>query len=235
MATVLDRARADAAALADGGVDAVLVENYGDAPFFPDHVAPETVAALATAAAAVSGEVALPLGINVLRNDAAAALAVAAAVGGAFIRVNVHTGALLTDQGWIEGRAHETLRTRARLAPDVAVLADVLVKHATAPAGLSLERAARDAWERGLADALIVSGPGTGEATAVDDVRRVRAALPDTPVLVGSGVDEGTVGPLLAVADGAIVGTAFEEGGVPGGPVDSARVRRLVRASRGGG
>lgn len=233
MAAVLERARADATALAEGGVDAVLVENYGDLPFFPGGLPPETVAAMAVAADAVAREVALPLGINALRNDATSALSVAAAVGAAFVRVNIHTGAMLTDQGWIQGRAPETIRSRERLAPGVAVLADVFVKHATPPPGLTIERAARDAWDRGLADGLIVSGAGTGEPTALEDLRRVRSALPDAAILVGSGVAEATVAELLTVADGAIVGTALEGDGVTGAPVDLARVERLVGAARG--
>lgn len=232
MATVVDRARVDAAALADGGVDAVLVENFGDAPFHPDRLPPETVAALAVAAAAVAAEVSVPLGINALRNDAAAALAVAAAVGASFIRVNIHTGAMVTDQGWIEGQAAHTLRERERIAPAVAILADVLVKHATPPAGLTLERAARDAWERGLADGLIVSGPGTGEATSAEEVDRVQRILPAAPVLVGSGVTAETARALLQTAHGAIVGTALERDGISGARVDPARVRALVAAAR---
>ncbi|HUG41599.1 MAG TPA: BtpA/SgcQ family protein [Longimicrobiales bacterium] len=232
MAAVIDRARTDAGALAEGGVDALLVENFGDAPFHPGPLPPEAVAALAVAAAAVAEETDLPLGVNALRNDAAAALAVAAAVGAAFIRVNVHTGAMATDQGWIEGRAHETLRERERLAPAVAILADVLVKHATAPAGLTLERAARDAWERGLADALIVSGEGTGEAASPGDLDRVRGVAPDAPLVVGSGVTERSVRGLLEVADAVIVGTALERDGVSGAPVELGRVRRLVSAAR---
>lgn len=232
MRAVLARARSDALALIEGGVDALLVENFGDAPFHPGPLPPETIAALAVAAAMVTRETDLPLGINALRNDATAALGVAAAVEAEFIRVNVHTGVMATDQGWIEGRAHETLRMRERWAPDVAILADVFVKHATAPAGLTLDRAARDAWERGLADALIISGAATGEASSADDLHRVRAAVPDAPLLVGSGVTEESVRGLLGVVDAVIVGTALERGGVPGAPVEVARVRGLVRAAR---
>jgi membrane complex biogenesis BtpA family protein len=238
---VLARARVDARALADGGVDAILVENYGDAPFYPREVPPETVAALAAAVAEVVREVALPVGVNVLRNDAASALAIAAATGARFIRVNVHTGAMLADQGWLEGRAHETLRLRARLGARVAILADVLVKHAVAPAGLELEQAARDTWHRGLVDGLIVSGEATGAPTDPERALRVRAAVPDAPVWIGSGLTPESAPALLAAADGAIVGSALEQGGVAGNPVEEARVRRLmgvvreVRAQLGAG
>src|SRR5690606_2253475 len=133
---VRERALADARALEAGGVDGIIVENFGDAPFHPDAVPAETIAAMTALTTGVVRAVGLPVGVNVLRNDAAAALAVAAAAGARFIRVNVHTGAMLTDQGWITGRAHETLRLRARIAPTVAIAADVLVKHATPPPGL---------------------------------------------------------------------------------------------------
>lgn len=241
MASVLDRAAADARALVEGGVDAVLVENYGDVPFHADRVPPETVAALTAAVLAVRDAIteadagpSVPFGVNVLRNDAASALAVAAATGASFVRVNVHTGGMWTDQGWIEGRAADTVRLRSWLAPDVAILADVLVKHAAPPPGLDLERAASDAWERGLADALIVTGGGTGEPASLADARRVRDRVPDAPVLIGSGVTAETVREALSVAAGVIVGSALERDGRAGEPVDPARVRRLVDAARAG-
>ncbi len=205
----------------------MLVENYGDLPFHPGAVPPETVAALTVAVAEVVRTVSLPVGVNVLRNDAAAALAIAVATGARFIRVNVHTGALLTDQGWIAGLAHDTLRRRAALGADVAILADVLVKHAVAPAGLNAARAARDAWHRGLADGLVVSGPATGEEPDLARLRAVKAAVPEAPVWIGSGLTPENAAALMAVADGAIVGSAFERDGVAGNPVEVERVRRL--------
>ncbi|MFW5947440.1 MAG: BtpA/SgcQ family protein [Gemmatimonadota bacterium] len=230
MDRVLDRARAAAGALAEGGIDALLVENYGDRPF-RSAVGPETVAAMTRAVAAVRETTDRPVGVNVLRNDAGAALAVAAATGAVFIRVNVHTGGMYTDQGWIEGRAAETVRLREHIAPQVAILADALVKHATPPPGFTLEQAARDAVERGCADAVIVTGDATGAPTALADVRTV-AGVVDVPVLVGSGVTPDTVRAALDAAAGVIVGSALEEGGRAGGPVDLDRVRRFVAAAR---
>ncbi len=235
MATVLDRARSDAGALHAGPVDAILVENYGDTPFHPGPVPAETVAALTAAVLAVRQVTDRPVGVNVLRNDAAAALAVAAATGAAFIRVNVHTGGMYTDQGWIEGEAHRTLRIRERLAPDVAILADVLVKHAAPPPGLTLERAARDAWERGRADALIVSGARTGEPADHAELGGLRTVLPDAHLLIGSGVTEHTVAASLEAADGIIVGSSLQVGGVAGCGVDADRVRRLLDRVRPAG
>lgn len=236
MERVLDRAVSDARALEGGGLDGVLVENFLDAPFFASDVPAETVAALAAVVARIVGEVSVPVGVNVLRNDARAALGVAVATGARFIRVNVHTGLMWTDQGAIEGCAARTMRARAALAaPAVAVLADVLVKHATPPPGLTVESAAADTWSRGLADALVVSGAGTGHPTDLDRVARARGGAPGAPVLVGSGVTPDTVTRVLAQADGAIVGSSLARGGRPGSGVDPERVLRLVEAARSGG
>lgn len=228
MEALLERAAADARALLSGGVDALLVENFGDVPFFAGAVPPETIALLALALREVRNLCAgRPVGVNVLRNDARAGLGLCAVAGAAFLRVNVHTGAMLTDQGLLTGRAAETLRERARLAPGVALLADVHVKHARPLGPESLPEAAADAAQRGLADALILTGPHTGAPPAVEPFRAVRARLPQTPLLVGSGLDERNAAALLAVADGAIVGSALERHGRAGEPVEEARVARL--------
>jgi len=120
----------DADSYERGGANAVCIENFGDVPFTKSSVAPETIAAMAAAGRAIRAKIKLPLGFNVLRNDARAALALSAACAGNFIRVNVHTGAMLTDQGLIEGDAYETLRYRERVCPGAQILADVHVKHA---------------------------------------------------------------------------------------------------------
>jgi membrane complex biogenesis BtpA family protein len=231
-----DAARRDAERLATGGVDAVMVENFGDAPFYPDDV-PETVVAELTALARTVREAAdLPVGVNVLRNDGPAAVAVAAAARAAFVRVNVHVGARVADQGVLEGRAHETARLRERIDADVAVLADVDVKHsAPLASGDWQAESVAESVERGLADGVVVTGARTGRATPLDAVERAverRDALGlSTPVFVGSGVTVETVGDLLAVADGAVVGTALKEGGDVGAPVSVERVERLVAAA----
>jgi membrane complex biogenesis BtpA family protein len=228
------RALADARALAEGGMDALLVENHGDVPFTPGRVEPATIAAMAVIVAGVRAALPdVPLGVNVLKNDGRAALAVACAAGARFIRVNVHAGAVVADQGLVQSDAYHTLRDRRLLGADVRIFADVQGKHAVPLAAVELEQEARDLVHRGLADALVVSGKATGEATPIADVKRVRSAVPGVPLLVGSGVTADTVGELLSIADGAIVGTFVKRDGDVGNPVDPARVRRLVAAARG--
>lgn len=228
------RAVEDAQTLEAAGFDGVIVENYADAPFFKDAVPPETVAAMAVASSAVREALAprTAVAVNVLRNDALAALGIAAACGLAAIRVNVLAGAAMTDQGLIEGRAAEVVRARARLAPDVRILADVRVKHAAPFAERPIEDEARDIYGRGGADALIVTGAATGSEPDLDELATVRDAVPDALLLAGSGVTTDTVGRVLELADGVIVGTALKRGGRTTNRVDARRAAAFVEAAR---
>jgi uncharacterized protein len=229
MEAVVGRAVADAEAYETRGAHAVIIENFGDVPFTKDPVPSETIAAMATAGSAVRSAIKLPIGFNVLRNDARAALALCAACGGSFIRVNVHAGAMLTDQGVIEGRAHDTLRARRTLCPDALIFADVQVKHAVRVALMPIELSARDTLHRGLADALIVSGTGTGEAVNLEELQRVRRACPDAIVLLGSGVTRDNIAQCRGLANGAIVGTSLKKDGKVENVVEAERVKELVR------
>lgn len=217
---VVARAVEDAGALADGGCDAVLVENYGDAPF-AKRLSPEALAGLTVAADAVVGAVKVPVGVNALRNDAPAAIAIAHAVGARFVRGNVWSGVAWTDQGVVEGCAREALDLRRRLGAAVEVWADALVKHATHPG--TLEQAVHDN-ERNLCDAHIVTGGRTGEPAAAPDVQRA-LAVARRPVVVGSGVTPQNLDAFRG-AHAFIVGTSLKREG----RVDRKRVEALVHA-----
>lgn len=230
---VCEAAERDAERLAAGGVDGLMVENYGDTPFYPDDVPKHTVAAMTRVAATVKEAVDCPIGINVLRNDAQAALSVAAAVEADFIRVNVHTGLKATDQGLIEGQAHETLRLREQLGVDVKILADLDVKHAAKiSSGQSIADEFGDCVDRGHADGVIVSGDATGQQVDDDTLSEALTARQargcGTPIFVGSGVTAKSVAEQLSVADGAIVGTALKEGGITTNPVSRERVEQFM-------
>ncbi len=229
---ILPGVEREASAYAAGGVDALLIENYGDAPFDRRAVAPHVLTLLTRIGLLVRGITALPLGVNVLRNDGRGALAVAAAIGGDFVRVNVLAGVVATDQGLIQGEAAGLLRYRRELGADIAILADVDVKHGKQLWGDSLPSRAVDLVERALADALIVTGPATGSAAARADIETVRGAVPTVPVLIGSGLTAANASTLLPGTDGAIIGTAVKQAAVTANPVDPASLAELVAAAR---
>lgn len=229
---VVDRALRDAEALVEGGAAAAIVENLGDAPFEAGPVEPHVVAFLTRVAVEVGQRFGqrLPLGVNALRNDAEGALGVAAAAGAWFVRVNVHVGVMVTDQGLVTGQARRTLLYRARVAPAVAIVADVLVKHAVPVGPVDLGQVAHDTFHRGGADALVVSGSGTGRPTSTEHLRRVREAVPEAPLWLGSGLVPDTARLLRELCDVAIVGTALHEEGRLDRPLHPGRVRAVVEA-----
>jgi membrane complex biogenesis BtpA family protein len=227
---VIQAAMTDAEAIAAAGFDGVMVENFGDAPFFADDAPKVTIASLTSAVNAVYEASRLPIGVNVLRNDGLGALAVAAATPAQFIRVNVLSGTMYTDQGPIVGNAAEIARMRSAVCPDVDIMADVFVKHATPPAGLSLVDATNDLVERAGADAVVVSGVGTGSPADLADLATVAGAS-HLPVFLGSGVTTDNVREMLAIADGAIVGTSIKVDGVATNPVDPAAAAAFIAAT----
>lgn len=235
----LDKVRArllaDAKAMVEGGVDALMLENFGDVPFTAGRVGPETVAVMTALGQLVRQQFpSASLGVNVLRNDGLAALAVAEAIGARFIRVNVLCGARVTDQGVLQGIAHDLMRARSSRGLDsIKVMADVDVKHSTALGQPTpIEQDVHDLVHRGMADVLIVSGGSTGHAPAIDHVRRVSTAAGKTPVLIGSGATAQNVGDYAAYVDGYIVGTSVKRGGDVHEPVLVDRVREFVAAVR---
>jgi membrane complex biogenesis BtpA family protein len=172
----------------------------------------------------------VPLGVNVLRNDGVSALAIAAAVEAQFIRINVLSGARLTDQGTIESCAYEVLRARRNLnAESIEIMADVDVKHSYPLAPVSVEQEVSDLFDRSLASAVIVSGSGTGGAVDIEKLKRIKNYAGSRMVCLGSGVNQTSLGQMLAIADCAIIGTAFKFDGDVRKKVDQKRVEALMQ------
>jgi membrane complex biogenesis BtpA family protein len=221
---ILDAALRDLYALESGGANGVIAENLGDVPYAI--MAPrETIAMMSVVVHQLVKKSNIPVGVNVLRNDGLAAMAIAAASGASFVRVNVFCGVAFADQGMIEGQARDLHWLRRDLGTKTKILADVHVKHAAHLT--SIEEAAIDA-ERNGPDALIVSGIATGRRTSPEDLQAVKSVT-SLPVFVGSGVRIDNVS-TYRDADGFIVGTLLKQGGAIGAPVDLQRVEALADA-----
>lgn len=225
-------AAADARVLAAGGVDGIIVENASDMPFSrPEHIGPETVAALTAACLEVRAAVETPIGITCVANGVIPALAIAKAVGARWVRANQWVNAYVANEGIMNGPAPEAMRYRSRIgAHDVAIFADVHVKfgaHAITSDRSITEQATDAEWFD--ADVLIATGTRTGSPTEPREVEEVRAGT-NLPVIVGSGLAPEQVPDLFAVADGAIIGQWLKVDGRWWNPVDPARVERLMNA-----
>lgn len=233
MRTIIDNALRDAEVLVQGGVDALIVENMWDWPYYVGtEVKPEAMTAQAVAAAEVVKNVSLPVGINVIHNGGVVCLSIAVAAGARFIRVCILTGSRLWDTGEIDhGCAADLLRKRKELdAEDIHIFADVDKKHSVSFPGLDL--ATHIEWcEFYGADALIVTGRMTGAAPDLEKVREAKR-LAKLPVLLGSGSAEENITAFLKYADGVIVGSSLKVDRIMENPVDPQRVRRFMDAVR---
>jgi membrane complex biogenesis BtpA family protein len=230
---VLELALGDAEALVKGGVDAIMIENFGDTPYFPRRVPRETIAWMTRVGGLIRDRYALPMGVCVLRNDARAALAIAHSIDAQFIRVCILASPRVTDQGLLEGSANKLLRDRARLGADIKIFADVDIKHSyPLSASYSAKADAADLVSRSHADALIITGMATGLPIEESDLSEF-GGITDAPILVGSGVTDKNIKRLSVGASGFIVGTSLKGSRRADARVSVEKVRALVSRLHG--
>ena len=232
---ILTDARADLRALQAAGFDAIMFGNENDRPY-ELHVDVASTTTMAYVIGRLQDEITLPFGVNVLW-DPTSSLALAAATGARFVR-EIFTGTYASDMGLWAPDAGAAARYAKRIGVGhIVKLYNVSAEFAHSLDGRSLPDRARSAVFSSVPDAVLVSGTITGEAAAMNDLEAVKRVLPTTPVLANTGVKHATVKDVLAVADGAIVGSALKVGGDTWAAVDPERAREfmaLVRAARGG-
>jgi len=233
MEQVIEHALRDAKTLADSGISAMIIENLGDYPYYPITEEPETVAAMTRAALAVRQAYPdMPLGINILRNSWKSAIAVAKIVDAQFIRLNVLTDAMVTDQGPIIGEAHLALRYRKAIgAENVLLFCDLYSKHAGPIVERDVQTVALEMVGRGMADALIISGAGTPFPPDPARIQAVREAVPDTPIILGSGITLAHA-EIVRYADAAVFGYGSKPSGNMDDPVDGITVKQFMSLIR---
>lgn len=212
MDTVITHALQDARAFTEGGVSGIVIENNYDIPH-TEHVSDDVKAAMLTAGREIRLCTNLPIGVSVLWNDYQSALDIAAELDLDFIRVPVFVDTVKTDYGVMTGDPKAVISYRSsKNAERVAIFTDIHVKHAEVLTGNTIEDAALSAIDAG-SDALIVSGAWTGSAPDVTDLRAVRNAAPQFPILCGSGINEYNAKDLFSYANGAIVSSSLKEDG----------------------
>ena len=227
---IVAHAVAEARIYRNGGFDGVMIENMHDRPYLKREVGAEVVAVMAAVGREIRRDEPLPLGVQVLAGANRQALAVAAACGAAFVRVEGFVFGHLADEGLFDADAGDLLRERRRIgAEGVLVFADVKKKHAShaLTADVDIAETARAA-EFCLADGVIVTGTATGCTADAGEVAAVAAAV-GIPALVGSGVTAENIG-RYAAADGFIVGSTVKHDGHWAGTLDPARVAAVVAA-----
>ncbi len=229
VAEIREAAVRDAVAMAEGGLDGIILQDIGNLPV-PRRARPETVAMMTALGLAIREAVSLPLGVSLLEEDPSAALAIARAIGAGFVRIKVYVGAMVGAEGIAEGGALEALEARRRLGdPLIELWADVHDRTRVPLGEMSLEEAAWDAVWFGKADGLIVTGRTVEQS--LEWIRRVRART-GARIWIGGSVSPENVREVAPEVDGIIVATSLKVGHDLLRPVDPQAVRRLVTALR---
>ena len=227
---IIELAQEDVNSLLFGGVDGLIIENFGDIPFTKDDVSKRTIASFTKVVENIEYDRDVKVGINVLRNDGIAALSIAEATNADFVRINVLNNVMMyTDQGIIEGKAHEIAEFKNTLNKDIDIYADVFVKHAVPPEGSKIENHTEELIERAGADVVIVTGDGTGHQIDIEDLSKVRDIVPQGRLAIGSGVNVENVDDYVDLADILIVGTSFKVDHDVSKRVDQRSVEQLIQ------
>jgi membrane complex biogenesis BtpA family protein len=224
---IVEVAVADACALAGAGFDAAILQNTHDLP--ATATAPvETVAFLSAIGREIRRATQMPLGVNVLKNDAEGGLAVAAAIGALFVRLKVYVGAAVGAEGVLAPSAPAALRMRQRLRTDTELWVDLFDRTSTPLVAQPLAQLAEWVLKFGDASAVVVTGASMSETLRM--IEEVESVAPEMAVVVGGGVTHANVAEALTEANGVIVGSALEERPFTG-PVSAEKAAAFVRAA----
>ena len=227
---IIELAQEDVNNLIFGGVDGIIIENFGDTPFVKDDISKRTLASFTTVVENIEYDRDIKVGINVLRNDGISALSIAEATKADFVRINVLNNVMMyTDQGMIEGKAHEIAQFKNSLNKEIEIYADVFVKHAVPPEGSKIENHTEELIHRAGADVVIVTGDGTGHEINIEDLNKVRDIVPQGKLAIGSGVNEENIEQYVDLADILIVGTNFKVDQDVSKRVDQRSVEKLIQ------
>ncbi|WP_134500272.1 BtpA/SgcQ family protein [Microvirga pakistanensis] len=226
MDRLIENVAKDVEKLQAGGVHAIMFGNENDRPY-QFKAPPEGVAAMTAVVAAIKPMLKVPFGVNYLW-DPCASVAIGCTTGASFVR-EIFTGLFASDMGLWEPKGAEAVRLRRNLGrPDLKLLYNINAEFAASLDTRPIELRAKSAVFSSIADAILVSGPLTGQPADASDLHKVREALPDVPLFANTGVRIDNVRNVMSVADGCIIGTHFKIDGITWNPVDGDRVKRFM-------
>jgi predicted TIM-barrel enzyme len=190
----IDRAKDEMQIFTEEGIDGVIFENY--------HCSTEDLfTCIQNICDQYNGP--LKLGVNVLPNNYLKA----------FGLVEDHPKLSFIQLDFVAGRYEKNQKiptssyAHSRV-PQAVVLGGVHPKYYTPVPGSVLE----DDLAEGMrnADAIVVTGEGTGCPTPIEKIMKFRAHLGDYPLIIGAGTTADNLAQQLPYADGVIVGSAFK-------------------------
>jgi hypothetical protein len=222
---IMKRIEHDVLALQEGRIDAVMFCNENDRPY-QLHADYSTVSVMSAVIGGLRDKIKIPFGVDVLW-DAKAALAIAKATGGSFIR-EVVSGAYVSDMGIWNNNPGDAFRYRKMIsAQDIAIFFNISAEFAYNLDRRPQEMIAKSVEFSSLADVILISGPMTGHSPTAQSISIVKEQV-STPVFTNTGLKAETADEILGVADGAIVGTSIKKDGITWNEIDAQRVSALM-------
>ena len=227
MKKLVKQAKKEAMILVETGFHSLMYCNESDMPYMGT-MKPETVAAMSDLVAECQSDLDIPFGINMLI-DPSASIAIAHATGGEFARCFL-TGSYVGDIGHVVPDGAGALRLRADLdAQNVALICNVTPGFSITLDTRSVPQIASGAVFLGLADSVCVSGPAAAKEADTSVIEEVAKAVPDTPVMVGTGVSASNILKMAKASDGFIIGSSIKVDGQTLNEVDPTRAEELMK------
>jgi hypothetical protein len=225
---IKEYALSDAQKLAEAQFDGFLLQNANDRP--PSlEICPEKVAYMSVIGAAIHQKYPqIPIGVSVTWEVPKAAIAVAHAIGGSFVRLqHVYTGVAVTPYGLVQGCCYEATQFLKYLdAQNIRILADIYNPYIVPLGGLSIPELALFALINGQANVLVVTGR-TLEDTE-ETIKAIKKLSPQAKIYSGGGCTPENIKKVLEFADGVIVGRALKEGGRVWDPINLDKAKRFM-------
>lgn len=223
---VIELARKDLLALQQGGVDAVMFSNEFSLPYLTE-VEPITYTTMARIIGELRPDIQIPYGVNVLW-DPKASIDLAVATDALFVR-EIFSGVYASDFGLWNTNCGSVIRHRKHIGGEhVKLLFNIVPEAAVYLGHRDVADIAKSTVFNHLPDAICVSGLTAGAETDTSTLRKVKNAIPDTPVFANTGVRLANVIEQLTIADGTVTATTFKRDGNFYNEVDAARVKEFM-------
>lgn len=221
------RAIADAHTLIENGVDAIALENFSDWPQYSTEIPLEAYSVMLNIATKIKAFCTVPFGVNIEMNAFEQEWAMAYAVDADFIRLEAFVDNRAGSFGYIEACSTPLAKIMKDYPAKTLLFADVHTAETYGVPNVAINEAAQNAIGHD-AHAVIVTENDDNKRITVENVKSMREAIGDFPIIVGSGVKPNNVLEYLEYADAAIVGRGFKKDG----KVDAALVKEFMQIVR---
>lgn len=202
---------ADAHALIEGGVDAIMVENFNDWPQYSTEIPLQAYSVMLDIVTKIKSFCKLPLGVNIEMNAYEQEWAMAYAVGADFTRLEAFVDNRAGSFGFIEACSTPMAKMMQDFPSKTMLFTDVHTAETYGCPDVAICEAAQNAKGH-ESSAVILTENDKSKRVTLEDVKAVREAVGDFPIIIGAGVKPNNVLEYLEVADAVIVGRGFKEG-----------------------